>query len=162
VRNSLHTIKIEMGHIVKTYSLPAQLCKSSPSTRHGGVWVERRYSSYSFTILALCGGEWSASRPGRALPPGKGPPGTHCTGGWVGSRAGLDTEATGKILCPFRGSNRVIALKSPSLRPGLNPLTFGWMVSTLTITPSRWHSERKMLIWSRRRSWKNSIKLCCN
>jgi hypothetical protein len=23
---------------------------------------------------ALGGGEWSASRPGRALPPGKGPP----------------------------------------------------------------------------------------
>jgi hypothetical protein len=32
-------------------------------------------------------------------------PGTHCTGGWVGSRAGLDTEVTGKILCPCRGSN---------------------------------------------------------
>jgi hypothetical protein len=37
------------------------------------------------------GGEWSASRPGRALAPEKGPPGTHCTGGWVGPRAGLDT-----------------------------------------------------------------------
>jgi hypothetical protein len=29
----------------------------------------RMYSSYSFTISALDGGEWSASRPGRALPP---------------------------------------------------------------------------------------------
>jgi hypothetical protein len=29
------------------------------------------YSSYSFTTSALDGGEWSASRPGRALPPGK-------------------------------------------------------------------------------------------
>jgi hypothetical protein len=36
--------------------------------------VERWYSSYSFTTSALDGGEWSASRPGRALPPGKGPP----------------------------------------------------------------------------------------
>jgi hypothetical protein len=35
---------------------------------------ERRYGSYSFTTSALDGGEWSASRPGRALPPGKGPP----------------------------------------------------------------------------------------
>jgi hypothetical protein len=35
---------------------------------------ERRYSSYSFTISALDGGEWSASRPDRALAPGKGPP----------------------------------------------------------------------------------------
>jgi hypothetical protein len=30
---------------------------------------ERMYSSYSFTTSALDGGEWSASRPGRALPP---------------------------------------------------------------------------------------------
>jgi hypothetical protein len=30
-------------------------------------------------------------------------PGTHCTGGWVGPRAGLDTEATGKILLPLPG-----------------------------------------------------------
>jgi hypothetical protein len=30
---------------------------------------ERRYSSYSFTTSALDGGEWSASRPSRALPP---------------------------------------------------------------------------------------------
>jgi hypothetical protein len=32
------------------------------------------YSSYSFTISELDGGEWSESRPGRALPPGKGSP----------------------------------------------------------------------------------------
>jgi hypothetical protein len=32
------------------------------------------YSSYSFSTSALDGGEWSASRPGRALPPEKGPP----------------------------------------------------------------------------------------
>jgi hypothetical protein len=35
---------------------------------------ERRYSSYSFLTSALDGGEWSASRPGRTLPPGKEPP----------------------------------------------------------------------------------------
>ena len=32
-------------------------------------------------------GEGSASRPGRSLPRER--PGTHCTGGWVGLRAGL-------------------------------------------------------------------------
>jgi hypothetical protein len=36
---------------------------------------DRRYSSYSFLTSALeGGGEWSASRPGRALPPGREPP----------------------------------------------------------------------------------------
>jgi hypothetical protein len=39
---------------------------------------------------ALCPGEWT--------------PGTHCTGGWVGPRPGLDTEDRGKILCACRGS----------------------------------------------------------
>jgi hypothetical protein len=37
-------------------------------------WGERRYSSYSFLTSALDWSEWSASRPGRALPLGKGPP----------------------------------------------------------------------------------------
>jgi hypothetical protein len=55
------------------------------------------YSSYSFLTSALDGGERSASRSSRALAPGKNP-GTHCTGGWVGPRACLDTEARGKIL----------------------------------------------------------------
>jgi hypothetical protein len=41
----------------------------TPRRRFG----ERRYSSYSFTTSALDGGEWSASRPGRVLPQGKGP-----------------------------------------------------------------------------------------
>ena len=37
---------------------------------------------------ALKRGEGSASRPGRSLPRER--PSTHCTGGWVGPRAGLD------------------------------------------------------------------------
>jgi hypothetical protein len=39
------------------------------------LWLLREeYSSYSFLTSALDGDEWSASRPGRALLPGKGPP----------------------------------------------------------------------------------------
>jgi hypothetical protein len=41
--------------------------------------------------------------PDALLPPGKGPPVPIVPGGWVGPRAGLDTEARGKILCPRRG-----------------------------------------------------------
>jgi hypothetical protein len=74
-----------------------------PATRHGGAWGEKSYSSFSFMTSALDGGEWSASRPGRALPPRERTTGTHCRGGCVGPRAGLDTEAGGKILSPLPG-----------------------------------------------------------
>jgi hypothetical protein len=84
-----------------------------PATRHGGAWGERRYSSYSFTTTALDWGERSASRIGRAFIPGKRTPGTHWTGGWMGPRAGLDTEDREKILCPCRGSN----LDRPVVQP---------------------------------------------
>jgi hypothetical protein len=50
------------GKVVPLRSIEAHLANS-------------RYSSYcSFLTSALEGGEWSASRPGRALPPGKEPP----------------------------------------------------------------------------------------
>jgi hypothetical protein len=48
--------------------------KSFPLHATKALGGERRYSSYSFTTSALDGGEWSASCPGHALPPGKGPP----------------------------------------------------------------------------------------
>jgi hypothetical protein len=40
---------------------------------------------------ALAGGQWSASRPGRFTPGERGPS-THWIGGWVDSRAGLETN----------------------------------------------------------------------
>jgi hypothetical protein len=42
--------------------------------------------------------------PAAICPPGRTPV-THWIRGWVGLRAGLDTEATGKIRCLCRGSN---------------------------------------------------------
>jgi hypothetical protein len=35
--------------------------------------------------------------------PGERTPGTHCTGGWMGPRAGLDTEDRGKNPLPLPG-----------------------------------------------------------
>jgi hypothetical protein len=40
-----------------------------------------------------------------ALYPQERTPDTHWTGGWVGPRAGLDTEASGKTVCLCRRSN---------------------------------------------------------
>jgi hypothetical protein len=40
-----------------------------------------------------------------ALPPGKEPPGTHCIGGWVGPRAGLDAVVRRKISSPYWDTN---------------------------------------------------------
>jgi hypothetical protein len=48
--------------------------------------------------------------------PGERTPGTHCTGGWVGPRAGLDADARGKILCPCRGSNPDRPVVQPVVR----------------------------------------------
>jgi hypothetical protein len=60
---------------------------------------ERRHSSYSFTTLAVGGGEWLASHSGERIP------GTHWTGGWVGPRAGLDTQVREKFFCLCQVSN---------------------------------------------------------
>jgi hypothetical protein len=75
---------------------------SCPTTRHEGAWVDRRYSSYSFSISALDAVIGQRHAP-VVLYPRERPPGTHCTGGWVDPRAGLDTEARGKILLPLPG-----------------------------------------------------------
>jgi hypothetical protein len=65
---------------------------------------ERRYSFYSFLTSVLDRGEWSASRPGRALASGKGPPVLIVQeAGWAS--AGLDTEARGEFLCLCRSSS---------------------------------------------------------
>jgi hypothetical protein len=56
--------------------------------------------------------------PAALLPSGKGPPvpiGQEA-GGWVGPRAGLDTEAKGKILCPCRESNPDRPVVQPVVR----------------------------------------------
>jgi hypothetical protein len=42
-------------------------------------------------------------------------PGTHCTGGWVGPRASLDAEVSGKTLCPCRRSNPGRPVRSQTL-----------------------------------------------
>jgi hypothetical protein len=47
------------------------ICRFHPFTGHEGPYGEYRYSFTLFLTSALEGGEGSASRPGRTLPPGK-------------------------------------------------------------------------------------------
>jgi hypothetical protein len=65
---------------------------------------EWRYSYTHSLTLALDGGEWSASRPGRFTPRERAP-GTHWIGGWVGPRAVVDAMVKRKIPSPRRESN---------------------------------------------------------
>jgi hypothetical protein len=58
---------------------------------------KRRHSSFSLSTSAVEG--VSGQRHALATLY----PGTHCTGGWVGPRTGLDTEDRGKILSPLPG-----------------------------------------------------------
>jgi len=66
------------------------------------------------------GGERSASLPGRALLQ-EMTSDTHWIGGWVGLRAGLDTEARGKVFCLCRRSS---CSYYSSLKPKLPLLLF--------------------------------------
>ena len=61
--------------------------KFHPRTGHEGIHMEYIYSSTRSLSSALDGSGWLTSRPGRFTP---GRPGTHCTGGWLGARSGLD------------------------------------------------------------------------
>jgi hypothetical protein len=76
----------------------SQVKPCDPATRPGRAWGERRYSNYLFLTSALHGVSGQHHAPA-ALYPGEKTPGTHCTRGWVGPRAGLDADARGKILC---------------------------------------------------------------
>jgi hypothetical protein len=102
--------KLKLSHYTPWKRLGGEVCRLMtwksvlfiPNTAAMGLWGGGgRYSSYSFSTSAIEGGEWSASRLDHALVPGKGPPGTHCTAGWVCPRAGLDTETREKILSPL-------------------------------------------------------------
>jgi hypothetical protein len=70
---------------------------------------ERKYSSCSLLASAIDGVTGQRRAPA-ALYPRERTTGTQWTGDWVGLRAGLDTEARGKILSPLAG----IEPQSPS------------------------------------------------
>jgi hypothetical protein len=77
--NSIHTIS---SH------------KNRPASENEIYYV---ISSSDFLTLALAGGEWSASRPGR-FTPGERTRGTSWIGGWLGPSTGLDDVENKEFL----------------------------------------------------------------
>jgi hypothetical protein len=65
-------ISLSRGPDSRSGVLPKKKAKLS-RYRHAGAKGKEKYTSYSFLTSTLDGGVWSASRPGRALLPGKGP-----------------------------------------------------------------------------------------
>jgi hypothetical protein len=74
---------------------------------YGGVEIQL----HMFLTLALDGGEWSASHPGRFIPR-EGAPGTQWTGGWVGTGDGLGAVVKRKI--PNPAGNQTLQPRSSS------------------------------------------------
>jgi hypothetical protein len=69
---------------------------------------------HAFLTSALDGGEWSVSRLDH-FNRGEITPGSHCMGGWVGPRAGLNTAVAGrKISSPRRESSPISSSPKPS------------------------------------------------
>jgi hypothetical protein len=81
-----------------------QIKSKAVPLRHAGAKGERKYSSYSFLTSAL-DGESGQRHASTALYPRERTPDTYWIGGWMGLRAGLNTEARGKVLFLCRGSN---------------------------------------------------------
>jgi hypothetical protein len=74
--------------------------------------------------LGITWGEWSVSRPGRALPPGMDPVPTTKEAGWASEL--VWTEARGEILCLCRGSNTCRPVCSQILYSRLQTIVICW------------------------------------
>jgi hypothetical protein len=96
---------------MKLHPLTVKLFHYTPWRLLGGEKIQLLL----FLTSALDGDEWSASRPGRALSPGKGiPVPIGQEAGWTPEQ-GLDTEVRRKILRLCRGSNPGPPVRSQTL-----------------------------------------------
>jgi hypothetical protein len=105
-----------------------ELAKADPLHATEALAGERRFSSYSFSTSALDKVSGQRHAPAALYPREMTPPPrTNFIGGWVRLRAGLDTEAAGKILCLFRESNPGHPVCSQTLLTEL-PQPLFWLI----------------------------------
>jgi hypothetical protein len=83
-------------HKVKSKAVP---------TRLAGAKIDTEHRSYSFLTSILDRGWVVSVTPRPRFTPGERSPLTNWTGGWVGLRPALATEARKRILCLCRWSN---------------------------------------------------------
>jgi hypothetical protein len=95
---------------------------------------------------ARCGWEISVTPRSRFSPGGERTPSTHWTGGWVRPRAGLDTEARGKILSPVPGNEP----RSPG-HPAVAIHYTDWATRLTEICPSTHYFISDMHRWGKDR-----------
>ena len=89
--------------------------KSHPKTGHEGPKGEQMYSCSFFNLGAGCG--WMVNATPRPLYPQERP-GTHCIGGWVGLRAGLDGCGKSRPTTGIRSSSpQRVAIPTELSRP---------------------------------------------
>jgi hypothetical protein len=66
--------------------------KAVPQHTYGGAGGKRRYTSTHSQPRYYVWVSGQRHAAAAFYPRGRDPPGIHCTGGWLGPRAGLDTE----------------------------------------------------------------------
>jgi hypothetical protein len=96
-----------------------------------------------------------------ALSPGERTLSTHCIGGWVGPRAGLDTQPRGKILSPLPGieprlpccsarSHTLYWLSYPTHIMTMDNIKIITFMTTVVVSPVKrvWHADTSCSIFT--------------
>ena len=109
----LHSVMMVFQHpaaLSVTVIVTATVARFRPFIGHEGPQGEQRYSSTLFLTSALEGGEGSASRPGRTLPPGK-------TRYPLYRRLCEPQGRSGQVRIPGPSSPQIVAIPTELSRP---------------------------------------------
>jgi hypothetical protein len=120
-------------------------------------WWRLGWEEVQFLLILNFSIRWGwvvSITPRPRFTPGERTPGTHCTGGWVGPRAGLDAETRRKIICLCRGSNPGCPVRSQTLYWLSYPCSW-WELYNIWITCNTETVKRK--VWVVPGTWQSSM-----